>query len=84
MFPKYSFHSKSLVQYYMNKVNARNILVRTCDQFYKATCEVTALTFTWNGTLTVYGRDTFKQLVTDMKDGIFEILSQPSCSRKGM
>ena len=51
----------------MSKVNAHNILARACDQFYKATGEVIALTFTWNGSLTVYGPDAFKQLVTDNK-----------------
>ena len=87
MFSKYSFVSCCLfiqnLWSNMNKVNARNILSRTCDQFYKTTCEVISLTFTWNGTLTVYGPDAFKQLVTDKKDDIFESLSQPSCNRQG-
>ena len=67
----------------MNKENARTFLARTCDNFFKFTGEVVALTFSWKGMLTVYGPDAFKQLIKDHTDEVWESLSLPDHANKG-
>ena len=59
----------------VQKHNARETLMKTCDSFHKMTGEVVGVVATWKGALTVIGPQQFRDLVAPQKDKIWDSLS---------
>ena len=47
----------------MNKRNARNILLKVCDQFHKISGESVGVTYTWTGSLAIFGSPHFRKAI---------------------
>ena len=60
----------------MVKENARDILLNTLQKFHSVMGEVILAAFTWNGKLATLGLETFKNLLTGIKDVTWSALSR--------
>ena len=56
------------------KENAREVLLKLCNQFQKVTGESLGVTFTWDGSLDIFGSNTFREIIQERKDDIWKSL----------
>ena len=59
----------------MNKRNARNILLKVCDQFHKISGESVGVTYTWTGSLAIFGSPHFRKAIESNKEEIWRSLA---------
>ena len=59
----------------MKRRNARNILLKVCDQFHKVTGETVGITYTWAGSLDIFRTSNFRKIIVSKKDEIWRSLT---------
>ena len=58
----------------LTKKNAREVLLKLCDRFQKVTGESLGVTFTWDGSLDIFGSNTFREIIQERKEDIWKSL----------